>query len=65
MIVLADEPTAEMDHAAGAVVLDAIQEVALRRGGVILASHDEAALRRSTHVIELRDGRLRDERTAN
>jgi putative ABC transport system ATP-binding protein len=65
VILLADEPTAELDHAAGAVVLDAIQQVAFRGGGVILASHDEAALRRSTQVIELRDGRLRGERTAN
>jgi ABC-type lipoprotein export system ATPase subunit len=65
VIVLADEPTAEMDHAAAAGVLDVLQEVAFRRGGVILASHDEAALHRSTHVIELRDGRLSGERTAN
>src|SRR5262249_27861674 len=65
LIVLADEPTAEMDHAAAAVVLDVLQEVAFKRGGVILASHDEAALDRSTHVIELRDGRLSGQPTSH
>jgi ABC-type lipoprotein export system ATPase subunit len=58
MIVLADEPTAEMDQEAASVVLDALQQVTRRRGAVILASHDESALHRSTDLIALRDGRI-------
>lgn len=57
-IVLADEPTAEMDQEAAATVLDALEQVTRRGGGVIMASHDESALHRSTRVIALRDGCL-------
>jgi putative ABC transport system ATP-binding protein len=56
-IVLADEPTAEMDHQAGGLVLEVLHQVTLRRGGVILASHDRMALERADSVIQLRDGR--------
>jgi putative ABC transport system ATP-binding protein len=55
-IVLADEPTTEMDHEAAQMVLDALEEVTLRQGGVILASHEQPPLHRSTRVIVLRDG---------
>jgi ABC-type lipoprotein export system ATPase subunit len=60
-IVLADEPTAEMDHEAAQIVLDALEEVTLRQGGVILACHEHPPLRRSAHVIELRDGSRTEE----
>jgi ABC-type lipoprotein export system ATPase subunit len=60
-IVLADEPTTEMDHEAAQIVLGALEEVTLRQGGVILASHEQPQLHRSTHVIVLRDGSPTDE----
>jgi ABC-type lipoprotein export system ATPase subunit len=55
-IVLADEPTTEMDHEAAKIVLDALEEVTLRQGGVILACHEQPPLNRSAHIIALRDG---------
>jgi peptide/nickel transport system ATP-binding protein len=55
-IVLADEPTTEMDHEAAQIVLDALEEVTHRQGGVILACHEQPSLHRSTQVIGLRDG---------
>jgi putative ABC transport system ATP-binding protein len=57
-IVLADEPTAEMDHEAAKVVIDALREVSLRGGGVILASHDPRVLLVADRVMVLRAGRL-------
>jgi putative ABC transport system ATP-binding protein len=57
-IVLADEPTAEMDHEAANVVIDALREVSLRGGGVILASHDPRVLLAANRVLVLRAGRL-------
>jgi ABC-type lipoprotein export system ATPase subunit len=57
-IVLADEPTAEMDHEAANVVIDALREVSLRGGGVILASHDPRVLLAADRVLVLRAGRL-------
>jgi ABC-type lipoprotein export system ATPase subunit len=57
-IVLADEPTAEMDHEAANVVIEALREVSLRGGGVILASHDPRVLLVADRVLVLRAGRL-------
>jgi ABC-type lipoprotein export system ATPase subunit len=57
-IVLADEPTAELDHEAATVVIEALREVSLRRGGVILASHDPRVLLVADRVLVLRAGRL-------
>lgn len=57
-IVLADEPTAELDHEAAKVVIEALQEVSLRGGGVVLASHDPSVLLVADRVLVLRAGRL-------
>ena len=57
-IVLADEPTAEMDHEAANVVIEALREVSERGGGVILASHDPRVLLAANRVLVLRAGRL-------
>jgi ABC-type lipoprotein export system ATPase subunit len=57
-IVLADEPTAEMDHEAANAVIEALREVSLRGGGVILASHDPRVLMVADRVLVLRAGHL-------
>jgi ABC-type multidrug transport system ATPase subunit len=57
-IVLADEPTAELDHEAANVVIEALREVSLRGGGVILASHDPRMLLAADRVLLLRAGRV-------
>jgi ABC-type lipoprotein export system ATPase subunit len=57
-IVLADEPTAELDHEAATVVIEALREVSLRGGGVILASHDPHVLLVADRVVVCRAGRL-------
>jgi ABC-type lipoprotein export system ATPase subunit len=57
-IILADEPTAELDHEAANVVIEALREVSLRGGGVILASHDPRVLLVADRVLVLRAGRL-------
>lgn len=58
-LLIADEPTGELDSAAGATVLDLLEEVADTRA-VVVASHDEAVLQRADRVIRLRDGRVQD-----
>jgi putative ABC transport system ATP-binding protein/macrolide transport system ATP-binding/permease protein len=57
-IVVADEPTAQLDDAASRAVLDAI--AALRDRGVafVLASHDETVLARADEVVRLDHGAL-------
>ena len=57
-IVLADEPTAELDQEAANVVIQALREVSQRGGGVILASHDPRVLQVADRVLALRAGCL-------
>jgi len=64
-IVLADEPTAELDHEAAKVVIEALREVSLRGGGVILASHDPRVLLVADRVLVLRAGCLVAEGTVD
>ncbi|MFB6161397.1 MAG: ABC transporter ATP-binding protein [Haloferacaceae archaeon] len=56
-LLVADEPTGELDTATGSRVLDLFAEVAADRA-VVLASHDEQALDRTDRVVHLRDGRV-------
>ncbi len=58
-LVVADEPTGELDTATGDAVLSLLADAADDRA-VILASHDQQALDRTDRVISLRDGQRTD-----
>ena len=57
-IVLADEPTGNLDSATGREILDVFE--ALHAGGttIVLITHDESVAAHAHRVIALRDGRL-------
>ena len=57
-LLLADEPTGNLDRAAGTEVLDHLQR--LNEGGVtlIVVTHDPEVARRSQRVLVLDDGRI-------
>jgi ABC-type lipoprotein export system ATPase subunit len=57
-LVLADEPTGNLDPEAGADVLALLREVADEGRGVVLVTHEDAATSASDRVLRLRDGRL-------
>lgn len=58
-LVLADEPTSNLDSARGAEVLDLLTEVCRERGAaVLLVTHDPRAVVHADRVHALRDGRL-------
>jgi putative ABC transport system ATP-binding protein len=59
-LLIADEPTGELDTETGARVLDVVDE-ATDACAVVLASHDDQALARTDRVIRLRDGRIVDD----
>jgi putative ABC transport system ATP-binding protein len=54
-LLVADEPTGELDSVAGETVLELLEELATERA-VIVASHDQAVLDRVDRTIRLRDG---------
>ena len=57
-LILADEPTGNLDSTRGGEVLDLLQE--LNRNGctVILVTHDPEVARRADRAIRLRDGKV-------
>jgi putative ABC transport system ATP-binding protein len=59
LLVLADEPTASLDHAHGGPLMDLLAELAQERGVTFLvASHDPAVISRAHSVFRLMDGKL-------
>jgi ABC-type lipoprotein export system ATPase subunit len=58
-VVLADEPTANLDWAAGQVVAERLRSLARERGSaVVVATHDPRLEPYADRIIRLLDGRL-------
>ena len=58
-LVLADEPTANLDSQTGAEVLALMDELRREAGTtVVIASHDPQLIARAERVLRVRDGRL-------
>ena len=61
LLVLADEPTANLDHAHGGPLMELMAELSRERGvSFLAASHDPSVIGRADLVFRLRDGRLED-----
>jgi putative ABC transport system ATP-binding protein len=56
-IVIADEPTAELDSASADRVLDAFAALAGEQVAFVLSSHDPQVVERSDHLLRLERGR--------
>jgi putative ABC transport system ATP-binding protein len=58
-IVIADEPTANLDSATGAAVLDLMRKLNEEQGATfIFSTHDPLVLERVRRVVKLRDGQI-------
>jgi putative ABC transport system ATP-binding protein len=57
-VLLADEPTGNLDAVSGAGVISVFQELAATGLAVVVATHEERVSRIATRVLHLRDGRL-------
>jgi putative ABC transport system ATP-binding protein len=58
-IILADEPTANLDHDTADAVLTVLRDLSTSEGATVLvATHDQHVLSYCQRVIRLRDGRL-------
>ncbi|MGI8761372.1 MAG: ABC transporter ATP-binding protein [Jatrophihabitantaceae bacterium] len=56
-LVVADEPTAELDSVAVGQVLDGVRVLCERGAGFVIASHDPRVIARADHVLRLEHGR--------
>ena len=62
-LLLADEPTGELDEASARDVLDLLAELAREEGATALVvSHDPASAAVADRVVHVRDGRIGEER---
>lgn len=59
-LVLADEPTANLDSATAALVLQSLGDIVANRTAVIV-THEPDVLEIADRVVQMRDGRLADE----
>ena len=57
-LVLADEPTGNLDEASAALVTDCLAEYAAGGGAVLLATHDPRAAGRATRQLRMERGRI-------
>lgn len=60
-VLLADEPTGQLDSATGLEIMGLIQQLAHERGmAALVSTHDPLLLRDADRVMEIHDGRLTD-----
>jgi putative ABC transport system ATP-binding protein len=64
-LVLADEPTGNLDSATGAQIVDLLVGLHQRHGAtLVLVTHDPALAAHADRIVELRDGRVVGDRAA-
>jgi len=60
-VVLADEPTGNLDSATGAEIIDLLAKLAAEHGStIIVATHDSSLAARAPQRLRMRDGKLID-----
>jgi len=57
-ILLADEPTANLDKESAKKVLDLFKEITARGVSVIIVTHDPHVSERFTNILHIRDGKI-------
>jgi putative ABC transport system ATP-binding protein len=61
-LLLADEPTGQLDSGTAAVVMDLLARVVHERGvAAVVSTHDPELMARADRVVELHDGRVTDQ----
>jgi putative ABC transport system ATP-binding protein len=59
-VLLADEPTGEVDADTEALVLDVFDEQRANGTAILIATHSEALAAHADRVVRMRDGRIVD-----
>ncbi len=64
-LVIADEPTASLDHATGSSIMQLMVEMNESEGAtLIFSTHDAAVSRYAKRIVRMLDGRVADDRSA-
>ncbi len=59
-LLLADEPTGNLDSQTGREILDLFQDLHSRGNSIIMVTHEDDVAREARRVIHIRDGKVRD-----
>ncbi len=59
-LLLADEPTGNLDSQTGREILDLFRELSSRGNSIILVTHEDDVAREAQRIIHLRDGKIMD-----
>jgi len=59
-IMLADEPTGELDYSTGKMILDLLTSLAKEGRGVLIVTHNKELAKVAHRVVYLKDGRITD-----
>jgi len=62
-IILADEPTGNLDHQNADALLGYLAEFATGGGGVLMVTHDDRAVARATRVVHLQHGKIVEQKS--
>ncbi len=63
-IILADEPTANLDSAASGALLDMMRALNQQTGMTfVFSTHDETVMKKAQRIVTLKDGRIAGDRT--
>jgi putative ABC transport system ATP-binding protein len=63
-IVLADEPTGNLDSTSGSDIMSIFTDLWKQGSTLIIITHDPALARRASRVVEIRDGRITSDHPA-
>jgi putative ABC transport system ATP-binding protein len=63
-IILADEPTGNLDSASGQGIVGLFQQLHDAGQTIVMITHDQAVARLASRVVQIRDGAIVDDRTA-
>ena len=61
LVLLADEPTGNLDSSSGAEILELFDELRAQKKTIIMVTHDPDIGQRSGRIIRLRDGQIEED----
>ena len=61
-LVLADEPTGNLDTSSGKDIMSLFEDLAAKGHTLVLITHDNALARRTRRIVQIQDGRIVEDR---
>jgi putative ABC transport system ATP-binding protein len=59
-LLLADEPTGNLDSQTGREILDLFRDLSTRGNSIIMVTHEDDVAREAKRIVHIRDGRIAD-----